>query len=199
MKNNNEDKLLEIIYDHYKDTCNLTKESVKYREKLLVYLLIIIFLQFVQISLASNFLETVNSAIQSQIGINCKIGNDLVEGFLWFLFFSFSLRYFQSNIYINRLYSYSHILEGKINQYTTKGFITREGQEYLKNYPKFLDWINFVYTWTLPIFLIILSSIKVYLSIITKSSIVTLHISILFLIGTLISIVLYLLAIHKNS
>ncbi len=194
-------KKLEVLYDHYKDTSLQVIELNKYRERLFVYVLAIIFLQFVQISFSTKFVDLSNALLQKQIGINFELGQELLNGFLWFLLFSISFRYFQNNVLVNRLYSYLHKLEEKMGKLASdSNFITREGKNYLNGYPAFSDWAHFVYTWLFPLLLLTVASIRMFFCrFFDNQSPLSLHIGGFFLLTIYISTILYMVAVHQKS
>ena len=194
-------KKLDVVYDHYKDSFVCSRNYNKLRESLFNYVLIIIFLQFLQISLSAQYLELSNAVLQKQIGVNLALNKELINGFLWFLLFSFSFKYFQANVLVNRHYHYLHKLENKIDKIVgEKDFITREGKNYLESYPLFSDWAHTIYTWIFPFLLLAVASFKMFFCVaLDKQSAFALHVGSFFLLGIYISTILYLIAIHKNS
>lgn len=196
----NDDKKMEILYDHYKDTCLQVKEYIKLREKLFLYVIILIFILFVQFFLSGSFIEIINALIKKQIEFNPKFSVALVDNLLWFLLLAFVLRYFQTNVLINRQYSYLHSVESDLcKRAQEENFINREGSGYLKNYPIFSDWMHLLYTWIFPVLLLLTSVIKIVNEINTGKEIAINMIfdSMVFII-IFLSTLLYLICIHKN-
>jgi len=164
-----EEKKLEILYDHYKDSFLHVLEYLKQRERLFVLVLIVIFLQFLQISFSGQYLEAFNNFVEKQFNLDFVFSKEFLNNIFWFLLFSISLRYFQINILINRQYDYLHFLEDKLCEKSgDENFIRREGKGYLDNYPVFSDWAHIVYTWAFPILLIFVGLIKIIIEIIQE-------------------------------
>ena len=64
------------------------------------------------------------------------------------------IRYYQINIQINRIYPYIHTIENELSKQISKNF-TREGKNYLKEYPKTQNIVYFCYKYIFPVFYII--------------------------------------------
>lgn len=195
-----EEKKLEILYDHYKDSFSYLYGYLKQREKLFLFVLIVVFLQFLQISFSEQYLLAFNSFVEQKINFNFSVGKGFLNNLLWFLLFSISLRYFQTNVLINRQYDYLHNLEEKICiKIEEEKYISREGNEYLENYPLFSNWTHFVYTWIFPILLILVSLAKIILEISGEEKCsFSLLMGGIFFFSVLITTILYLLQIHKK-
>ena len=201
MGNISEDKKLEILHDHYKDSFSYLYGYIKQREKLFVFVLVVIFLQFLQISFSDQYIEAFNAFIEQKINFNFLVGKGFLNNILWFLLFSISLRYFQTNVLINRQYDYLHGLEERICTKTgEEKYISREGKQYLENYPLFSDWVHFVYTWIFPILLILVSLTKITLEIFMENKCsFSLLMGGIFFVAVLVTTILYLLQIHKGK
>jgi hypothetical protein len=64
-------------------------------------------------------------------------------------------------INLEKQYNYVHDLEGELaKEYDDKAF-TREGKSYLKDYPKFSEWLHIVYRTIFPILLLTAVTIKI--------------------------------------
>ncbi len=188
---------LEILYDHYKDSFSLTISHLKQREKLFVWLLIIIFLQFIEFTESEKSLEALNQIIESKINYNFHFSLEYLTIFLWFALFSISLKYFQKNTLINKNYKYIHRVEEKICKIAKdKSFIIREGKFYLKNYSLFSNWSHAVYTWIFPLLLIFVSILRII-----KDYSYTLSgvLNLLFFITICFTTLAYLWVIHKKD
>ncbi|MCK4554512.1 hypothetical protein KAU19_06180 [Candidatus Parcubacteria bacterium] len=195
------EKKFDILYDHYKETFSYVREYLKNREKLFVFALIVVFLQFLQISFSDQYIQVFSSFVEKQFNLNFIFNKEFLNGVLWFLLFSISLRYFQTNVLINRQYGYLHSLEDKLcDQAEDKNFISREGQGYLKDYPAFSDWAHIIYTWVFPILLIFVALVKIVLEHTLKEKFsCSLFLGDIFFIAICITTILYLVHIHKKK
>lgn len=196
-----EEKKLEILYDHYKDSFLHVLGYLKQRERLFVLVLIVIFMQFLQISNSGQYLGVFNSFIEKQFNLSFVFSEKFLNNIFWFLLFSISLRYFQINVLINRQYNYLHFLEDKICKKSgDKNFIRREGLEYLDNYPIFSNWAHIIYTWVFPILLIVIASIKIIIEIIQEEKYLgSLLIGGTFFLAVCISTILYIKNVHQKE
>ena len=77
-----------------------------------------------------------------------------MNAILWFSLLTIVIRYFQTNININRQYKYIHFLEDKFTNILGESIISREGKHYLSNYPGFPKFMDFLYTWVFPVMLV---------------------------------------------
>jgi hypothetical protein len=194
------EKTLEVLYDHYKDSFSYVSKYLQQRERIFVVVLVIVFLQFLQISFAEQYLEAFNAFVEQRFDLAFVFSQSVLNNLLWFLLLSTSLRYFQVNILINRQYDYIHELEEKLSKIAdTEGFIQREGYGYLKDYPLFLDWVHMLYTWIFPLLLILVSVTKIASEVVlTKQFSWSLLVSIIFFLIIIITSILYLVHIHKK-
>lgn len=162
------EKKLEILYDHYKESFSYIKNYEKQRERLLAFLIVVIFFQFLQIYFLDQSTGAFNAFIEKQINFSFAFNNNFFSALLWFILFTVSLRYFQVNILIDRQYTYVHNLEDNICKKTCdENFIIRERLGYKRGYkdhhPIFTNWVRIVYTWIFPIILVIVSFVKISL------------------------------------
>lgn len=196
-----EEKALDILYDHYKDSFSYVSKYLLQRERIFAIVLVVVFLQFLQFSFAEQYLAAFNTFVERQFDFAFIFNQSFLDSLLWFLLLSTSLRYFQINILINRQYSYIHSLEEKISKKTgTENFIQRESQGYLQDYPLFLDWVHVLYTWVFPILLIVVAVTKIALEVTAAKQLSwSLTVSGIFFLLIIITSILYLAHIHKKS
>ncbi len=156
------DAKLEALTDHYKDTFHYVREYVGIRDRLFLVVLVLLGLQFFQISSPTESSTAIVEFFKSHFGFQIMINKLALNAVLWFALLSVVIRYFQANVYINRQYNYLHALEDKFTQLLGEKLITREGGHYLSEYPLFSDWTNLLYTWVFPILLILTGGFKTY-------------------------------------
>ncbi len=199
--NISKEKKFEILYDHYKDTFIYIREYIKQRDRIFMFLVITVFILFLQISFSDQSLTAFNKFIENEIGFNFCFSKEFTSGVLWFILFSFSLKYFQINILINRQYNYLHSLENDIcSKVNDKNYIRREGREYLKNYPILSDWAHIVYTWIFPLLLVAILFVKIIMEVIAVKQV---NINIFFdgfiFLIILLTVIFYLINIHSKK
>jgi len=193
--------IISTLYDHYKDTCSIIAEAIKRRDRLMLFVILALgFFAFdTVLPDASNI--AVNERLNFKFGLNLNLNLAVVANVVWFLLLVFTLRYFQVAVFVERQYGYLHGIEEKLNKKAETELITREGKSYLNKYPLFSNWMWLLYTIIFPLFLLIVSGIKiwnelkyVYIDGWTGSLLLD---SVVFVI-LVISVGLYLTTIHKK-
>ena len=100
--------------------------------------------------------------IHFNFGLTLTINLAILGNIVWFLVLLFTLRYFQTAVFVERQYAYLHQLEDKLNTVFGQEMITREGKSYLADYPWFSDWMWFLYTIAFPALLFFVSVMKIF-------------------------------------
>lgn len=195
-----------MIYDHYKETCSIIRDAIKFRDRLMLFVIITLaFFSFQSFfPITSN--QVVSELLTFKFGLNLQFNFAFLGSIIWFLLLVFVLRYFQTAVFIERQYKYIHKLEDQLNKELKEDIITREGKSYLSKYPLFSDWMCFLYTMFFPILLFLITLTKIiseWVNFCNSFSINIIIDSIIFLILA-ISIFLYVKMLHfdkkkKNS
>lgn len=152
---------INILYDHYKDTCSTIGEAIKRRDRLIIFVLLttgFFALQSIFPSVPNQF---ISDYLMFRFGSATQINPTVLGSVIWILLLIFTMRYFQVAIFIERQYGYIHEVENKINVKLGDEFITREGKAYLSKYPIFSDWMWVLYTIIFPILLLVIAIIKI--------------------------------------
>lgn len=159
-----DEKILEVYYDHYKDTFSFLRDYIKERDRYFLYTLIILFIILFQVNNQIVIKDIVQHYVSSDLGSNASIDFNYINSLVLFVFLSVIVRYFQSNILIQRQYAYIHLVEEKLTAYIQESncSITREGKSYLDGYPKVSYFIHRIYTVVFPVLLCIVLMIKIY-------------------------------------
>ena len=156
--NNIDNNNIDTLYDHYKDSFGLQKESLKKRNLYTYALLAIIFVFSFQQQERMNFEFIVDNLIKDKIGV-VKIRITYVNTIINVVYLLLMMSYYQISLNIERLYTYIHKLENTLSQQGCK--IEREGCNYLNLYPWMLWLVHRVYQWGLPIGLIVVSFLQI--------------------------------------
>ena len=195
------EKIVSVLYDHYKDSCAIVEKAIKRRDSLMI--LVIATLGF--FSLQGLFPTTSNvllgDFINFKFGINLNLNFSIIGNVVWFLLLTFTLRYFQTAVFIERQYPYIHKLEERLNKEFDEEVITREGGTYLSNYPLFSDLMWILYTLIFPLILVSVAVSKIISeqkSICTNGWSLSLIFDFTIFIILATSIIFYLIAIHKK-
>jgi hypothetical protein len=160
---------IEIYYDHYKDTFSYLREYIKLRDKQFIYVVFLFGLLFFNTFSPIEFKEVTKILIEKQTGI-MQNSFSLLDSVLLFLVLSFSIKYFQSNILIQKQYKYLHKLEEDLSKNFENFEISRESKGYLNDYPIFSSIVHRIYTMVFPSLIILLSIIK-WMNIVNNQSI----------------------------
>ena len=197
-----EDKKLEILNDHYKDTFNHLQEFLKTRDRLFFWVLVVITLMLYQIFLPIEAKDVIGHIITKSLNLDNAVDASFICSVIWFSLLAIVVRYFQTVINIENKYKYIHELEDQISiYYKNKAFI-REGKTYLKDYWKFSKWIKRLYVIIFPALLLIVIAAKMHneISISTGLSILLVF-NFLVSISIVFFVALYMRAIHflKNN
>lgn len=152
------------LCSHYKDVCDVHRESIKQRNKLF-YRLLSVFALFAVQSSASKLVASIVCAYLKISDAQLQSGGEasIIPTLLWFALLGFSMRYFQIQVEIEKQYEYLHALENDINSfYTGSAAFTKEGKAYLNEYPLFSNWICFLYTMVFPVLLLLTAGTQIY-------------------------------------
>lgn len=150
---------LELLYDHYKDTYELSKKEQKLRNKNFIVLCLLEALSFLTLLNTEKAYAVFQHIINIKSENPIELGDSILRPLLWVLVLYVSIRYCQNTIYVERQYVYIHNLEKKISG-SIKDF-NREGFNYLSNRPFVLKFIHIFYTWISPLLFIIINTVRI--------------------------------------
>ncbi len=195
-----EDKKLEVLNDHYKETVAEFKKTGKSRDinfLIVLALLGVMAFQFVSPDQSQSILTKV---INSRLGTDATLSVSLLGSLIWASILFAAIRYFQAVINIEKRYNYSHDLEQLLSKnYGGKAF-TREGKSYLKDYPAFSKWVHFIYRTLFPLLLFFTITVKIGAELMaSKSSILPLILDVVIYLALIISIGLYMYSLRKTE
>lgn len=153
---------LDLYYDHYKDSFDQIKSNIIRREHFFL-VAVLSFFGSVLVTVNPSFIEEISNAFgKSQLGIDLHLTVYTVNSLLIFLSLWYIVRYYQSVLSIENLYSYIHQLEAKLCALIKDFEICREGKSYLASYPILKSCIHFFYFTIFPSIIIIAYSTKIY-------------------------------------
>ncbi len=189
------------LYDHYKETCSNINDTIKRRDRALLWVVLTLFFFAFQALFPSVSNQIVQSLLMSKYGLNLELNFSIIGNIVWFLLLVFTLRYFQSAIFIERQYKYVHKIEDKMNNKFGEDLITREGKSYLSDYPAFSNWTWFIYVLAFPTLLTISAIAKIIMEWVNAYQKINFGLildTILFLL-LLTSIILYLYSLFTKK
>ena len=190
-----DDKKLEILNDHYKDTFSHILNYLKRRDRLFFYLLVVLTIMFLQVVDPDESENILSGWVKKNIGEGIVINISFIDGVIWFVLLSLVLKYCQTTVLIERQYAYLHKLEGELSFFSQSGIaFTREGKSYLKSYPKLSDWAHWLYTWGFPALLLVFVTLKLAIEFPGKNQIsVAWGFSLIFCLMIWVTAILYLI------
>lgn len=147
------------FYDHYKETFALQQGYLAERNKLTVWMLILLVFVAGFIYDPAMLNEKVNKYVESQVegfALELKFLNTgVIFLLLWVM-----TRYYQVVFQIEKMYLYLKDCEDKLSE-DNNYIVNREGAYYLKSYPWFCDVVNACYVALLPLAIIIVAVVKI--------------------------------------
>jgi hypothetical protein len=155
------DTKLVVLNEHYNTTNTDNKKLGRTRD--LFFIAVIVFTAALTFSLAApdRSQAAFGQLIKLQYGISTVIGLSILTSLLWFSVLFAAIRYFQTVITLEKGYNYIHQIEAELSKFYPGQLFTREGVSYLKNYPFFSEWVNFVYRIIFPITLMLITGLKI--------------------------------------
>lgn len=195
-----EDTKLQVLQEHYSETCCHIQENRKSRDRLLGLILVVVTAMLFQIYAPQEAGSALSEFIAKTLGLQSPIDISFVGSVVWLALLGLVVRYFQAVVHLERQYDYIHALEEQISPlYGGKAF-TREGKSYLAAYSLFSNWAWLLYTWIFPTILTVVTSVKLAHEIILAKAISPLLvINALLFVCILVSVVLYLVTIHQKQ
>ena len=155
----------ELLYDHYKDTCQIQDRNVKKREVYTIALCVIVCILLLY-SAIPDYVETATNSYLTQHIVDVTPEFKYIHTVLLFVFLWIWMQYCQVVLTIEKTYNYIHKIEPLLlSDNENKIVIDREGGSYLSNYPWLKDFVNFIYKFLFPLIILLVSAIKIILEI----------------------------------
>lgn len=151
----------QILYDHYKESNELSQQAKKQRSSYFCGICILEIFNLVFLLYPYEVVTALTGWLDEQYSIVFPLAIPVIQGIIWVLIIYFTVIYFQKNIYIERQYEYLSILETEITQQTGLKCFKRESENYNQNYPLVLTVIDKFYKLGIPIAIIIINSVKI--------------------------------------
>jgi len=151
---------LDVLYDHYKETVQISLDTQKKRGTLFVVFCVLELLNFSMLLFPNEIAKSISQYVYSTYEITFNFNIAILQSAIWIALIYTMIRYYQTNIYVERQYGYIALLEDKISKILHEKCFKRESDNYLNKYPKVLDLISIFYTWIIPILIIIVNVAK---------------------------------------
>lgn len=146
---------LDTYYDHYKESVSLCRTTQSHRNKSFVYLCVLEAISFMLIKNPDFICVLLNDVVKKELEATILFSNCILQTLVWVLIAYVLVRYVQDVLYVERQYKYLNTLEKKISllleETDDKNIFTREGDNYLNNYPMVLNFIDLFYKILAPI------------------------------------------------
>lgn len=142
---------IELYYDHYKETFELSKQAQHRRNCLFVWLCVLEALSFLFLIKPDKAVEVFVAEINAHFETNLVFGNVILQTLLWILIAYITVIYCQETLYVERQYPYMDKLEKEIAKESKTVLFEREGQGYLNEYPMVLNFIDLFYKLFCPV------------------------------------------------
>lgn len=189
---------LDLLAAHYRDSCEALQAHRSQRDRLFVYVLLLLVGVLLDTLSPALFRSQLSSALSKRLELSPPLDLTAVSVLLWFALLAFVVRYCQATIHLERQYSYVHRLEEELQKYVPGVAFTREGKGYYAHYPLFSTWAHGIYTWLFPGLLVLLSVARMVRAFLDARAITALLcIDILIGVVLLVTLLLYLVALHR--
>ena len=140
----------ELLYNHYKETFFIIRDTIIQRNRFFLLVFLIITLQFLFASSPESISSLIVGVVQKQYEINISNQMSIIQSFLWLVLLYLTMRYYQATVYFEKQYNYIYSLELNISNMAQVKF-DRESGNYLLNYPAMSSFIDILYKWVFPI------------------------------------------------
>jgi len=189
---------LELLYDHYKETFSIIKEQLSSRNKFFILLFLIMTVQFLFAVSPDSFASIIIKIVDNTYKIDVSSQMNVIQSLLWIVLLYFTMRYYQTNVYIERQYRYIHKLEDVIANLLNAEF-DRESFNYLSSFPKMSNMIDIIYKWIFPLLYCLIVIIKICSEISTRNYNISFFINMIISLSCLLLTILYLIFLHKEN
>lgn len=199
----NKDTQLEVLSHHYSETFELLRADVAKRDRLFLYILVVIFLLLLYMSAPTAMSDLLNNFVSSQAGGDEQtrlIDVSFMGAILLLGLLSLSHTYFQTVLHVERQYNYVYQLENELSKHFDELAFIREGRFYRNQRRKFSTWTKVIF-WILFPFLFLLFNIfwLVFLFARSQAPFAYQLVDTLISVSILTSLGLYLLALIKKK
>lgn len=143
--------VIDIYYDHYKETYSISKEAQAHRNKCYILLCVLEALLFLLLINPDFIVHVINKGVRSQFNIALNIGTGIIQTLLWIIIAYVFVRYCQDMMYVEKQYPYLEKLEQRISEELSEDIFSREGIHYSTDYPIVSNLIDLFYKMVSPI------------------------------------------------
>jgi hypothetical protein len=169
------EKRAELLLDHHKDTFQIILYHWKARNRLFIFILILLALNALDFYSPNSISQWVNALITQNLGKEVPVLDfEIVGTVMLFLLLTLVIEYYKRSINVDRQYRYLISVEENICDAMGDDYITREGKSYFsrtgvpeagdkKNKrPIYLRYVGPLYIYFFPVILILFGGYKIY-------------------------------------
>ena len=200
---NDKDTQLEALSRHYSETFQLLKTDVAKRDRLFLYILIVIFILLLYMSAPTAMSELLNNFVRIQLGDKSEtnlIDVSFMGAILLLGLLSLSHTYFQTVLHVERQYNYVYQLEKQLSQHFGELAFIREGTFYKSHRRKFSEWTKAIFWVLFPLlFLLFIIIWLIFLWGRSQAPFAYQIVDTLISLSILVSLGFYLLALIKKK
>lgn len=145
--------LINLLYDHYKDTFSRIRERERQRDRLFLIVLVLLGLLLLQLNHSLLLQETLTEVTLAGAKFNLSnVPTPILLSTSWIFLVVILLRYYQVVVHIEKQYDYLHPLEKRLSKMVgEKGSIERESSGYTTRKAfLFRHWAWIFYTLLFP-------------------------------------------------
>lgn len=186
----------ELLYDHYKETFSIIKETIIQRNRFFVMVFLVMTLQFLFASSPDSVSYLIIGIVQKQYEIDISNQMSIIQSFLWLILLYLTMRYYQATIHIEKQYNCIYSIESDISNIEHIKF-DRESGNYLSNYPKMSDFVDILYKWMFPLIYCLVICYKIGNELVLLKFKLQTIIDLILFISCLWLTVLYFIYLHK--
>jgi len=147
---------IDILHDHYKDSCSLAGSYRSARDRYFYFILAVFGVVLFDLYAPKDFSRITSELAQKKFELSVAFDLHYLKSIAWFLLLGVTIRYCQVALLLERQYTYIHGLEEILAGHFRPPAFTREGKAYLAEYPGFSTWAHYLYTLVFPLGLVAL-------------------------------------------
>ena len=152
--------ILELLYDHYKDTCEKLEKQIHQRNKNFAFSFLITCVLLLFAINPAEYRDLMFEYIRTEFSIDLSSQFFVIQTLLWAVLLYETMRYSQVFANIERTYDYINALENKISNLSSQHF-DRESGHYSSHFSLPLRYANYVYKFIFPAFSLMVALLKI--------------------------------------
>lgn len=188
---------LDLLYKHYNDTNTLRLAAQERRNKEFAILCVLEALSFLVLIKPEQALMALLNCVNSVADTTLELGNGILQTLLWVLLVYIQIRYVSDMLYVEKQYRYQATLEKQLSE-KSRVEISREGDNYIKDYPIVLNLIDLFYKMLCPVLFEIINIVRICYEWKTTASLLALILDTVFCASSFIIMWFYFFEIHSK-